>query len=139
MTKGPLAIGELARQTGTKVNTIRFYEDIGLLPRPLRTASGRRTYAHADISRLAFIRGARALGFGLEQVRTLLDLADDRGRSCNDVDALARQHLADVEAKIVSLTSLRRELSNLIGECERGTVADCRILEALAPKKAIID
>lgn len=130
---GPLAIGDLARQTGTKVNTIRFYEEIGLLPRALRTASGRRTYAQSDVSRLAFIRGARALGFGLEQVRTLLDLADDRGRSCNDVDALARQHLEDVEAKIVSLKSLRQELSNLISECERGTIADCRILEALGP------
>ena len=131
---GPLAIGELARQTGTKVNTIRFYEDICLLPPALRTGSGRRTYAQADVRRLAFIRGARALGFGLEQVRTLLELADDRGRSCNDVDALARQHVADVEAKIASLQSLRQELSNLIGECERGTVADCRILEALGPR-----
>ena len=134
---GRLAIGELARQTSTKVNTIRFYEDIGLLPHALRTASGRRTYAQADVSRLAFIRGARALGFGLEQVRTLLELADDRGRPCNDVDALARQRLADVEAKIASLMSLQHELSNLIGECERGTVANCRILEALAPKDAV--
>jgi Cu(I)-responsive transcriptional regulator len=131
---GPLAIGDLARQTGTKVNTIRFYEETGLLPRALRTASGRRTYAQADISRLAFIRGARVLGFGLEQVRTLLELADDRARSCNEVDALARQHLADVEAKIASLKSLRQELSNLIGQCERGTIADCRIIEALGPQ-----
>ena len=134
---GPLAIGELARRTGTKVNTIRFYEQIGLLPRPLRTASGRRTYGQPDVSRLAFIRGARELGFGLEQVRTLLELADDRGRSCKDVDALARHHLADVKAKIAGLNSLQRELSNLIGECGRGTVAECRILEALAPKVTI--
>ena len=131
---GPLAIGDLARQTSTKVNTIRYYEDIGLLPRALRTASGRRTYAQADVSRLAFIRGARVLGFGLEQVRTLLELADDRARSCNEVDALARQHLADVEAKIASLKSLRRELSNLIGQCEQGTIANCRIIEALGPQ-----
>lgn len=133
---GPLAIGELARQTGTKVNTIRFYEEVGLLPRAHRTAAGRRTYAQADVRRLAFIRGARALGFGLEQVRTLLALADDRSRSCNEVDALARHHLADVEAKITSLESLRQELSNLIGQCERGTIADCRIIEALGPQSA---
>lgn len=131
---GPLAIGELARQTGTKVNTIRFYEEIGLLPPALRTASGRRTYAQVDVSRLAFIRGARALGFGLEQVRTLLELADDRARSCNEVDAMARKHLADVEAKIASLKSLRQELSKLIDQCEQGTIADCRIIEALGPQ-----
>ena len=132
-----LAIGDLARRTDTKVNTIRFYEDIGLLPRAIRTASGRRTYGPEDVSRLAFVRGAKALGFGLEQVRTLLELADDRSRSCNEVDALARKNLLDVDAKIAELRSLRRELSNLISQCENGTIANCRILDALGPRASV--
>jgi DNA-binding transcriptional MerR regulator len=90
MTKR-LAIGDLARQTGTKVNTIRFYEEIGLLPRAMRTASGRRTYCAADVRRLAFIRHGRGLGFSVEEVRSLLALADEPERDCAEAAAIARR------------------------------------------------
>ena len=131
-----MAIGELARATGTKAETIRYYERIGLLPRPSRTAANYRSYGTDELVRLSFIRRARALGFSIEQVSALLDLADRRERSCEAVDALARQHLETIEATIADLTALRRELSDLISQCRQGTIAECRILDALAPSQA---
>jgi Cu(I)-responsive transcriptional regulator len=131
-----LTIGELGKATGTKVETIRYYERIGLLPKPLRTGGNYRAYGEAELGRLSFIRRARDLGFPLEQVRALMSLSDDRDRDCATIDALARDHLADVERKIADLTALGRELSSLINSCGGGTVAGCRIIEALAPSPA---
>lgn len=128
-----LSIGELAKQTHTKVETIRYYERIGLLPDPVRTAGNYRSYDGVQLGRLSFVRRARDLGFSLDQVRELLDLADQRDRSCEAVDTIARQHLVEVERKIADLTALHDELSDVIGRCRRGTVADCRIIETLAP------
>lgn len=128
-----MSIGELARATGTKAETIRYYERIGLLPRPARTESNYRSYGTADVARLSFIRRARSLGFSIGQVSALLDLADRRDRSCDAVDALAKEHLETIEAKIADLKALRRELADLIGQCRQGTIAECRILDALAP------
>ena len=129
-----LSIGDLARETGVKVVTIRYYERIGLLPAPVRTGSGAyRSYDEGDFARLSLIRRARDLGFTLDQVRALLDLAEQRDRDCADVGAIARQHLTEVERKIADLSMLRRELRDLIGNCSRGTVAECRIIEALSP------
>ena len=131
-----MRIGELARITDTRVETIRYYERIGLLPRPARTAGNYRSYGADELARLSFIRRARALGFSIDQVRALLDLADRRDRPCDAVDALAAEHLETIEAKIADLTALRRELAALIGQCRRGTIAECRILDALAPGPA---
>lgn len=128
-----LKIGALARATDTKVETIRYYERIGLLPRPPRTDGNYRAYGAPDLNRLSFIRRARDLGFSLDQVRALLELSDDRGRDCATVDDLARDHLAAVERKIADLVALKGALSELIASCCGGTVAECRILEALAP------
>lgn len=127
------AIGDLAKRTGTKVETIRYYERIGLLPAPGRTAGNYRAYDLGHLGRLSFIRRARDLGFSLDQVRALLGLADQRDRSCVAVDAIARQHLAEVERKLADLTALRAELADVIGRCGQGTVAECRIIETLAP------
>jgi Cu(I)-responsive transcriptional regulator len=130
----PLTIGDLARETGVKVVTVRYYERIGLLPTPVRRGSGAyRSYDSADLGRLSFIRRARDLGFTLDQIRLLLELAEQRDRDCADVDALAREHLADVERKIADLSALRRELQDLIESCRRGKVEECRIIEALSP------
>jgi Cu(I)-responsive transcriptional regulator len=118
------------------VETVRYYERIGLLPAPARTAGNYRAYGPDHLARLSFVRRARDLGFSIEQVRELLSLADDRGRSCQAVDAIAREHLREVERKIADLTALRRELDGLIGQCRRGTVAECRIIEALSPVPA---
>lgn len=127
------SIGSLAKATGTKVETVRYYERIGLLPVPGRTKGNYRSYDTAHLGRLSFIRRARDLGFSLDQVRELLGLADQRDRSCEAVDVIARQHLAEVERKIADLTALRDELADVLGRCSRGTVAECRIIDALAP------
>jgi Cu(I)-responsive transcriptional regulator len=129
-------IGELARAADTKAETIRYYERIGLLPSPPRTIGNYRDYSDEHVSRLAFTRRARDLGFSIEQIRALLELADNKEQSCEAVDVIARKHLADVERKLADLAALRRELASLIGQCRHGTVADCRIIEALAPARA---
>ena len=131
-----LTIGELGKATGTKAETIRYYERIGLLASPDRTQGNYRAYGKGALARLSFIRRSRDLGFSLDQVRALLSLGDDRARDCSTVDALARDHLADVERKITDLEALRRELAAIIASCGGGTVADCRIIEALGPVKA---
>lgn len=129
----PISIGELAKATGTKVETIRYYEGVGLLPKPARTPGNYRSYAPGHLMRLGFIRRARDLGFSLDEVRDLLRLSDDRDRPCGEVDAIAQTHLDDVERKIADLEKLRTELKGLIKQCHRGTIAECRILDALAP------
>jgi len=127
-----LAIGDLGRRTGTKVNTIRFYEDIGLLPRPIRTAAGRRTYDAADVSRLSFIRHGRGLGFSVDEIRSLLALSDEPERDCAEAAAIARQHLLAIEARIARLETLRTALASVVASCEGGRIADCRVIEAIA-------
>jgi len=129
-----LTIGDLSRATGTKVETVRYYERIGLLPAPARTGSGQyRAYTPAELGRLSFIRRARDLGFSLDQIRELLALSDDRTHSCEAVDAIARAHLAEVERKIADLQALARELGGMLDDACHGTVAECRIIESLAP------
>jgi DNA-binding transcriptional MerR regulator len=129
-----LGIGQLGQATGTKVTTIRFYEEQALLREPRRSASGRRQYGDADIQRLAFIRRSRSLGFPIDAVRELLALSDDASTSCTAVDTIARAHLADIDQKIADLKAMRSELDRVIGSCRQGTVADCKIIETLAPR-----
>lgn len=131
-----LSIGELGRRAGAKVETIRYYERIGLLPAPARTEGNYRAYGEAALNRMSFIRRARDLGFSIEQVRDLLALSDRRDQSCATVDELTRVHLAEVERKIADLEALRRELSALLSQCRQGTISTCLIIEALAPTKA---
>lgn len=126
-----LSIGTLAKRTGTKVQTIRYYEQIGLLPEPGRTEGGQRRYGREDLDRLAFVRHARQLGFALDAIRELLDLSDNPARSCAEVDRIAQRHLREVEARIARLEALRTELGRMVQECRRDTVADCRVLEIL--------
>lgn len=128
-----LMIGDLGKATGTKAETIRYYERIGLLPKPPRTSGNYRDYGQAELGRLSFIRRARDLGFSLDQVRALLGLSDDRTRDCAEIDRIAEAHLLEVDRKLADLTALRRELKAVIDSCEGGSVADCRIIEALAP------
>jgi len=126
------SIGDLAGRTGTKVETIRYYENAGIMPVAARTAGNQRAYTQAHIDRLAFIRHSRELGFPLESVRTLLVVADDPHQSCAEVDAIARQHLAAVRSRISRLQALEIELARMVQECGCGRVADCRVIEVLA-------
>ncbi|NCU11057.1 MAG: helix-turn-helix domain-containing protein [Sphingomonadaceae bacterium] len=129
-----MKIGELASATGTKVETVRYYEKIGLLPPPARTSANYRAYGNDHLARLSFIRRARDLGFTLEAVRELLTLSDDKAQSCEAVDGIARVHLIEIDRKVRDLKSLRTELSRVLGSCSHGTVADCKIIESLAPR-----
>jgi Cu(I)-responsive transcriptional regulator len=133
MASDSFSIGKLARETGTKVETIRYYESIDLLPTAARTSSNYRIYNRAHLERLSFIRRGRDLGFSLDQLRELLRLSDDREQPCAEVDRIARLHLAEIERKLAGLKALGAELRQLIEQCRHGTIADCRIIEALAP------
>jgi len=126
-----LTIGTLGQRTGTKVQTIRYYEEIGLMPEPDRTEGGQRRYGEQAIDRLAFIRHARQLGFTLESIRELLDLSDHPERPCDEADSIARKQLRDVELRLSRLEALRAELTRMVEECSGGRAADCRVLEVL--------
>ena len=126
------SIGELARRTGVKVPTIRYYEQVGLLAEPPRTGGGQRRYGRQEAERLNFIRHARDLGFEVEAIRELLDLASQPDRSCAVVDAIAARHLEAVKQRIARLDRLRRELERMITECGHGRVGECRVVETLA-------
>lgn len=128
-----MKIGELANRTATNVETVRYYEKIGLLAPPGRTSANYRAYASDHLARLSFIRRARDLGFTLDAIRQLLALSDDKGQSCEAVDAVTRSHLAEVDRKIADLNALRSELGRVLESCGQGSVGDCKIIEALAP------
>lgn len=132
MKTAAIPIGALARETGVKVPTIRYYEEIGLLPAPPRSGSNRRLYAAADAARLGFIRHARDLGFGLDAIRTLLALQERPEQSCDEADSIARARLAEVEDKIAWLNALKAELDRMLENCARGKIATCQVIEALA-------
>jgi MerR family mercuric resistance operon transcriptional regulator len=126
-----LGIGALSERTGCNIETIRYYERIGLLPAPPRTAGGHRHYGEHHLKHLSFVRRARDLGFPLETVRTLLSLADPGAAGCQDVERLASGHLDDVKTKIADLKRLEKVLADLVKRCRGGTVPECPIIETL--------
>jgi DNA-binding transcriptional MerR regulator len=126
-----LPIGALSKETGVKVPTIRFYEQIGLLPEPDRADNNRRTYGPEAVRRLRFIRHARELGFEVGAIRQLLAMAQDPERSCGEAHEITRAHLDEVNDKIARLTALRDELQAMVA-CDNHRVAECRIIEVLA-------
>lgn len=130
---GELQIGELSRRSGCNIETIRYYERIGVLPRPPRSASRYRLYGRDDVNRLTFVRRARELGFSLDEVRALLALSADQGReTCVEVRELAVGHLADVRAKIADLRAMERALTDAVRRCDTGEPAGCPLIDALS-------
>lgn len=131
-----LKIGELARQTRTNAPTIRYYEEIGLLPAPARCTGGQRSYGEDDRRRLTFIRQCREFGFPIEQVRSLVALTQDGERSCVEVRAIAHDHLGAVRTKLAELKGLERNLADFIRRCDAvcagGPGPDCVILKYIA-------
>lgn len=130
--KSTYSIGDLARETGVKATTIRWYEAEGLMPAPGRTAGGQRAYGRGHLDRLGFIRHARELGFAMPTIRALLDLAAEPERDCTAAHAAATEQMAAIDAKLRQLKALRAELARLAQACAGGRVSDCRIIEALA-------
>jgi DNA-binding transcriptional MerR regulator len=125
------SIGELARRSGYAVQTVRYYEQTGLMPVPVRTKGRQRRYGPEQLRRLLFIRHARDLGFEVEAIRSLLRLAAHPEASCDSVDAIARDHLAATTEKITRLSALRREVTRMVEHCRRSRIADCRVIDAL--------
>jgi DNA-binding transcriptional MerR regulator len=127
-----LTIGNVSQASGVKVPTIRYYEQVGLMPVPPRTEGNRRTYDRSDLDRLTFIRHSRELGFELDEIRTLLTLQDQPNQSCQQADSIAQAHLVEVKQKIASLTALRKELERMVEGCSHGRVETCQVIEILA-------
>jgi DNA-binding transcriptional MerR regulator len=127
-----VTIGELSRQTGVKVPTIRYYEQVGLLAAPLRTEGKQRRYGKPDITRLNFVRHCRDLGFDVADIRELLALSAQPEQPCANADKITARHLAAVDQRISQLKALRAELARMLDTCDGGCVADCRVLESLA-------
>jgi DNA-binding transcriptional MerR regulator len=126
------AIGQLAARSGVKVPTIRYYEDIGLIDPPARTAGNQRRYSQAALDRLRFIAHARSMGFPMTSLRSMLRIARHQEAPCADLDDLVRDRLAEVDERIARLTRLRGELAGMLESHHHGTVADCRIVEVLS-------
>ncbi|MDE2167013.1 MAG: helix-turn-helix domain-containing protein [Alphaproteobacteria bacterium] len=134
---GPMTIGELSRRTGCKVETVRYYERIGLMPPAPRSAGRYRLYGEPDVRRLAFVRRARALGFAIDDVRTLLTLSRERrGGPCAEARQVAATHLAAVRAKIADLRAMERLLGDAVSLCATGEEPGCPVIEALADAPA---
>lgn len=125
-------IGELSRRTGVNIETIRYYERIGMLPPPPRSSGGRRVYGPEHVARLRFVRRARELGFTLDEVRRLLELAEGGSRSCEEVQAVALDHLERVRAKIADLRRMEATLDAFAARCSENETPDCPIIEALS-------
>ncbi len=126
-----IAIGELSRRTGCNIETVRYYERIGLLPKPSRRGTYRR-YEVEDVGRLAFVRRARELGFTLDEVRALLTLATGGQDACAEVREIAATHLADVRAKIADLRAMERALAQAVHQCDAGEMTVCPVISALS-------
>jgi MerR family transcriptional regulator, mercuric resistance operon regulatory protein len=132
VSRGPaLTIGALSKRTGVNIETIRFYERIGILPEPPRTEGGHRAYGRHHFKRLSFVRRSRELGFSLDEVRGLLRLVDGGHYTCAEVKAITLDHLADVRRKIADLRRLERSLADVAGKCGGGKVPDCPVIDAL--------
>ena len=122
---------DLARATGCNLETIRYYEKIGIMPDPPRSVKGYRSYDDTHVKRLKFVMRSRDLGFSLEEVRGLLGLVDDRSRTCAEVQIIAEDHLTDVQAKIADLQRIERVLSDTVARCTGDAAPECAVIDAL--------
>ncbi|MBB3588432.1 helix-turn-helix domain-containing protein [Sphingomonas sp. BK481] len=128
-----MKIGEIAKLTGLKVETVRYYEGEGLIGAPRRNGGNYRLYDRSHLERLTFIKRSRDLGFTLDQVRDLLRLADDPRGSCDAVDEMAVVHIEEIDRKLADLHALRDEVATW-GRCDATTIAECRLIDALSSR-----
>jgi MerR family mercuric resistance operon transcriptional regulator len=126
-----ITIGEMSRRTGVNIETVRYYERVGVMPKPRRTEGGHRAYDGDQLKRLHFVRRSRELGFSLDEVRAMLRLVDDGALTCGEIHAITVDHLADTKRKITDLRRLEKALGSMAAECSRGDIPDCPIIETL--------
>ncbi|WP_197916024.1 MerR family transcriptional regulator [Thiosulfatihalobacter marinus] len=124
-------IGAMSRETGVNIETIRYYERIGLMPTPDRTPGGNRQYRHDHLLRLGFIKRCRELGFNIQEIRAMLDMVDQNGVSCSKVHEMTTGHLRSVQQKIRHLKEMERVLAGMAEQCAKGDMPQCAIIEAL--------
>ncbi len=123
---------DLARLTGCNLETIRYYEGVGLMPDPPRSPAGHRRYGPAHVERLGFVMRARELGFSMEEIRGLLGMVDRGSHTCAEVEGMGRRHLDVVRAKIRDLKAIEATLAATISQCSGTSTPDCPLLDALA-------
>jgi len=126
-----MKIGQLSKQTNCKIETIRYYEKIDLLPEPLRSDGGYRIYDESHLKRLVFIRRSRELGFTIEEIRALLRLVDGGDYSCNDIKEIAMEHIGDIQQKIMDLKKLEKTLLKIASQCSGDSTPQCPIIDSL--------
>jgi MerR family mercuric resistance operon transcriptional regulator len=131
MQNGQLSIGVLSKRSGVNIETIRYYERIGVMPAPARTASGYRIYGSDHLKRLGFVRRGRQLGFSLDELRGLLHLVDGHAYTCAEIHALTLRHLAEVRRKISDLRRLQKVLGDMASQCSDDMVPECPVIDAL--------
>lgn len=131
-----MLIGVLSKRTGCDIETIRYYERIGVMPKPPRTEGGHRVFSEDHLKRLTFIRRSRELGFTLVQVRDLLGLVDGNDYTCDEVKAITVEHADAVRQKIADLSKLKRVLDDMVSQCNRGDIPDCPVIEALFEERS---
>ena len=124
-------IGAMSQETGVNIETIRYYERIGIMPKPDRTEGGNRQYNHDQLKRLFFIRRCRELGFRIEEIRELLQMVDGDNFSCGEVHAMTMDHLNSVKKKLSDLRRLEKSLKAMAAECSKGDVPDCPVIDTL--------
>jgi MerR family mercuric resistance operon transcriptional regulator len=125
------AIGDVSRITSVNIETVRYYERIGIMPKPDRTGGGTRQYNHEQLKRLHFVKRSRELGFNLEEVRALLKLVDRSDFTCGEVHSMTVEHLITVKRKLADLRRLEKVLKSMASECSQGEVPDCPIIDEL--------
>lgn len=126
-----VTIGGLSEKTGCHIETIRYYEKIGLMPKPLRSEGGHRLYGADQVKRLVFIRRSRELGFSLNEIRTLLRLVDGKRYTCQQIKTIMEKHLEDIKKKISDLRRLHKTLADISAQCEGGQIPECPIIDVL--------
>lgn len=132
------SIGRAAKASGCKVQTIRYYEEIGLIPPAKRTEGNQRYYLQAEVDKISFIRHARALDFSLAAIQEIMTLADMPEHACAEADAIARAQIDSIDKRIGQLTALKKELTRMVDSCQGGKVAQCRVIEVLSDHRLCI-
>ena len=126
-----MGIGEMSRQTGVGIETIRYFEKIGMMPAPGRSEGGNRQYTNDHLQRLFFINRSRQIGFSQSEIKTLLSMVDAEDVTCSEVHSITTGHIADIRRKIRDLQNLEKVLTQMARECNRGDIPDCPIIETL--------
>jgi MerR family mercuric resistance operon transcriptional regulator len=132
-----LSIGSLSQQTGVKVETIRYYEKIKVMPKPGRNAAGYRVYGSAHVKRLHFVRRGRELGFSLDELRRLLALVDGHSYTCSQIHELTIAHVEDIRRKIADLRRLERAMTDMAAKCTRNQIPECPVIDALFEMRSV--